>query len=345
MGDMVFFVPPVLHTLKKVYPNCHITFVAPWGFKETTRSFPWTHKKTFWGKRNQSGFSIHLLMTNPDIDQLVHWHDTKLSLAGDICHEDGKKFPTWNKKYYEQQKESGNYDGVYELDFGLTMSDNPIRKVYEAIDLPNETYSNYKIHLTQKDLDIAREVTEHAPRPRIVLLEGLGSTTTRGWDPNKLPALEKAITDAYGVPPLWFGAKHAPQYQGKTLTLRENIATLTFYDAGIGVMSGPTHFAAAVGLPVITLFCDHLLQRVAPAFFLNSYINDSKKQHRTLFGPTGSPIQMLKGETPSPNLTLQEVNEQGYKSWAKPGNQATKCCLSIITVDEIMLVLKDMLTP
>ncbi len=345
MGDMVFFIPPVLHTLKKVYPDCHITFVAPWGFKETIRTFPWTHKKEFWGKRNQGGFVIHLLMTNPHIDQLIHWHDTKLSLAGNICHEDNKKFPTWNRKYYEEQKKSGNYDKVFELDFGLSLSDNPIKKIYETVGLPNETYTNYKIHLTQNNLEIARVVTKNIPSPRIVLLEGIEGKTTRGWDPNKIPALEKAIKKTYGVSPVWFGAKYIPKHQGRTLTLRENIATLTFYDAAIGVMSGPLHFAAAVGLPTITLFCDHPIHRAAPSYFLNPYINDPKKLHRTLLGPTALPMQMLKAEKPSPSLTLAETKKQNYKNWIKPGKQSTKCCLSVITVDEIMLVLKDVLTP
>ena len=343
MGDMVFFIPPVLHTLKKVYPGCHITFVAPWGFKETIRPFPWICKKEFWGKRNQGGFLIHLLMTNPDIDQLVHWHDTKLSLERNICEEDEKKFPTWNRDYYEEQKISGNYDNVFELDFGLKLSDNPIQKIYESVGLPDETYTNYKIHLTQNNLEIARQWTKNLPSPRIAFLEGIEGQTTRGWNPAKLPLLEKEIKKTYDISPVWFGAKHVPQYRGRKLTLRENIATLTFYDVAIGVMSGPIHFAAAVGLPTITLFCDHPIHRAAPAFFLNSYISDPKKQHRTLLGPTGSPMQMLKGETPSPNLTPEEIKQQNFKNWTKPGNQAIKCCLSVITVDEIMLVLKDIL--
>src|SRR5688572_18986093 len=105
LGDMTFFVPPVLESLKKHYPGCHITFITSWGVKD---------RRGRWGKRNQGGHSLHLLITKPHIDQLVHWHDTALSLEGTICHEDGRSFPTWSRDYYEEQKASGKYDGVFE---------------------------------------------------------------------------------------------------------------------------------------------------------------------------------------------------------------------------------------
>jgi len=173
MGDLVFFVPPVLATLKKHYPNCHITFVTAWGFKEKKR---WLASRSLgegWGLRNQSGFAIHLMMTNPHIDQLVHWHDTKLSLDQTICHEDGKSFPTWNKQYYEDQKQSGDFDEVFELDFGLKLNDNPIQRMYDHIGLPQENFSDYKIYFSDSDLEVARQVMSNIPHPRIVLLEGL----------------------------------------------------------------------------------------------------------------------------------------------------------------------------
>ncbi|MFH1353925.1 MAG: glycosyltransferase family 9 protein [bacterium] len=328
MGDMVFFIPPVLATLKKHYPGCHITFVTVWGFKD---------KKGQWGKRDQGGFSIHLIMTNPHLDQLVHYHDTKLSLDGKICREDGQSFPTWNKKYYDQQKNSGRYDQVFELDFGLKVDDNPIQRMYETIGLPNETLTDYKIYFTDRDLAAAQAVIDDAPRPRIVLLEGLASTTTRGWDPGKIPALEQAIKEVYQVDPIWFGGNYIPDYQGRSLSLRENIATLSYCDAGIGVMSGPIHFAAAADLPTLTLYCDHPIHRAAPAYFLG-------KKHRTLLGPSTRPYQLLKNEQPAIALTPAEISRQQFKSWNQPGRQTTKTCLSVITVDEIMLVLKEMLS-
>src|SRR5689334_22073246 len=124
MGDMIFFVPPVLASLKKHYPQCHITFVPAWGLKD---------KKGRWGKRNQGGFCIELMMTNPHIDQLVHYHATALALDGSICVEEGQHFPTWNKEYYERQKYSGGYDAVYELDFGIGTEDNPMERMYQAV--------------------------------------------------------------------------------------------------------------------------------------------------------------------------------------------------------------------
>lgn len=343
MGDHVFFIPPVLETLKRVYPGCHITLVTAWGYKEKKR---WPASGSLgegWGKRNQGGFCIHLMMTNPHLDELVHWHDTKLSLERAICAEDGKHFPSWNREYYEKQKLSGAYDEVFELDFGLGYEDNPIQKMYEAIGLPRENYSNYQIYFTDRDREVAEAVLQSAPRPRIVLLEGLESENTRGWDPSKISNLEKAIYKQYGSSPIWFGSRHVPDYHGRPLSLRENIATLTFCDAAIGVMSGPMHFAAAVSLPTLTLYADHPLHRAVPAYFLNAYISTPHKHHRTLVGPDQQPYTLLKSTESDRNLTPAERASQRFRSWQRPGRQSTKTGLAAVTVDEIMTVLHDML--
>ncbi len=336
MGDMVFFVPPVLASLKQHYPNCHITFLTPWGFKDNQGR---------WGKRNQGGFCIELMMTNPHINQLVHWHDTTLALDGSLCHEEGQSFPTWNKAHYEKQKFSGDYDAVYELDFGIGWEDNPLEKMYQAVGLPSQSKTDYKIYLTSHDRLVAQTVWQNAPRPRIVLLEGLAGTTTRGWDPGKIAGLEQAIRKLYGVDPLWFGSTHIPDFEGRPLTLRENIATLTLCDVGIGVMSGPLHFAAAVGLPTITLFGDQPLHRAAPAHFLNTYIDNPLKRHRTLIAPASKPWHFLKSPAPPESLTPAELKIQKYQDWVTPGRQSTKSCLAVITVDEVMTVLQDVISP
>lgn len=342
MGDMLFFVPPVLETLKKNYPDCRITFVTAWGFKEMKRTFPTYRKKAHWGHRNQSGFCIALMMHNPHVDELVHWHDTEVSLEGDICIEEGKHFPTWSKKYYEQQKLSGVYDEVYELDFGIGHHDNPMDRMYEAVGMPGETFSNYKIYLSDQDKEVAENVMADYPTPRIVLLEGLEGVTTRGWDPDKVSELEIAIEKAYGVKPIWFGGKYLPEYEGRTLSLRENIATLMHCDAAIGVLSGPMHFAAAVGCPTICLYADHYIHRAAPAYFLNEYLSNPAKHHRTLLGPTNyHNMKLLKDDTTFVNLTPAEIASQGYTGWQTPGRQATKSALSVLTVDEVMAVLAD----
>lgn len=334
MGDLVFFLPPVLQSLKRRESDCHITLVTAWGFKD---------KKGRWGKRNMGGFCINLMMTNPHIDELVHWHDTKLSLEGLICREDGQSFPTWNAAYFNEQKESGTYDGVFELDFGIAIDDNPLERLYEAMGLVGETYSDYRLYFTDSDKRVAEVVMADYPRPRIVLLEGLDSPTTRGWDPQKLKALEVAIENRYGVPPFWFGGKFVPEYEGRPMTLRENIATLFLCDVGIGVMSGPLHFAAAVGLPTITLYGDTTLHRTAPGFFLNEYISEPRKWHRTLLAPGTEPYTLLKNDQPSPLLTPAEAVMQHMTNWVQPGRQATKTCLAVLTVDEILTVLQDML--
>lgn len=332
MGDMVFFVPPILEALKQKYPDCHITFVTAWGYKE----------KNKWGKRNQGGFCISLMMTNPHIDQLVHYHDTSLSLTADICNEEGVSFPTWSRAYYQEQKNSSNYDAVYELDVGILQDENPLQHLYRDIGMEDGYYTNYKLYVSEKDKDVAYSVMERFPHPRIVLLEGIEGTTTRGWDPVKVAQLQQHIQKKYGVPPIWFGAKHSHEFEGRPLTLRENIATLLYCDVAIGVLSGPLHFAAAVGIPTLTLFCDQPLHRAAPAFFLNEYILEDTKKHRTLLGPTGSMLGFLKEGSTKINLTPHEWESQGYVDWNSPGRQSTKSCLSVITVDEVMGVLEDM---
>lgn len=342
MGDLVFFTLPVLEILKRVYPDSHITFITAWGLKERRRSLlPPFKKYDFWGNRNFSGYCISLLAANPQIDELVHWHDTALSLTADICHEEGERYKTWNKAYYESQKESGMYDLVSELDMGVGHTENPLTRMYHAVGLPQETYSNYKINLTPHDLLVAKEVTKSWPKPSIILIEGLAGKTTRGWDGAKVSHLETAITEKFGHKPIWFGGSNIPTYEGRQLTLRENIATLTYADVAIGVLSGPLHFAAAVGLPTITLYADHPLHRAAPAYFLNQYISDEKKKHRTLLGPSRNSDQFLKHDNPSQNLTPQEIAVQGHESWLNPGKQSTKTPLATLTVDEVMLVLQD----
>ena len=353
MGDLVFFVPPVLAMLKKKYPACHLTFVTAWGYKENSWTFNWSQKdsgglprvarQAKWGNRNQGGFSLHLMMTNPHIDELVHWHDTKLSLNKTICEEDGQRFATWSSEYYQQQKSSGNFDDVFELDFGLKMNDNPIKKIYQTVGLANETFSNYQLYLTEHDLQVARQIMQDAPRPRLVLLEGLASTTTRGWDPSKAASLATAITERYGVAPLWFGAKHVPTFEGRPLSLRENIATLSLCDVGLGVLSGPLHFAAAVGLPTLTLYCDQPLHRAAPAYFLNPHVTKATKKHRTLLGPSPGTMTMLKSPQPATQLTPAQRASQHYQDWGKPGRQSTKSCLAVFTVEEVMSVLQEMI--
>lgn len=333
MGDMVFFVPPILEALKKKHPDSKITFVTAWGFKD---------KYGKWGKRNQGGFCISLMMTNPHIDHLVHFHESKLSLEKTICIEEGTAFPTWNRAYYEEQKKNGDWDGVFELDIGIIQDENPMKHLYQDIGMPEDYFTNYKLYFTDRDQEVAKSVMEHFPSPRIILLEGLDGRTTRGWDPAKVAMLERAIQSTYNVAPIWFGAKYIHEYQGRLLTLRENIATLFYCDAAIGLLSGPLHFAAAVGLPTITLFCDQPLHRAAPAYFLNEYIRDEKKLHRTLVGPNGPTFGFLKEGSTKIGLTPQQWQHQGYVDWNNPGKQATKSCLSVIAVDEVMAVLQDM---
>lgn len=97
-GRSCVFCTAQFQTIKKKYPESHITFVTAWGFKD---------KYGVWGKRNQGGFSISLMMTNPHIDTLVHFHDNVTDLNGALCREGGVIIPrTWSRQYYEKQKSS-----------------------------------------------------------------------------------------------------------------------------------------------------------------------------------------------------------------------------------------------
>lgn len=344
MGDMVFLVPPALEVLKREHPGCHITLVTAWGYKHNRRGLPFFQKRAYWGARNQGGFCISLMMTNPHVDQLVHYHSSTTSLDATICNEDGRSFPTWSEQYYLNQKESGNYDAVYELDFGIAPDEDPIAHMYQVLGLPQETYSNYKLYFTESDKEIAAAAMDKKPHPRIVLLEGIEGTSTRGWDPGKVQKLEASIQEKYGVAPIWFGAKHVPMHNGQPLTLRQNIATLLHCDVAIGVLSGPLHFAAAVGLPTVTLYGDQPLHRAAPAYFLNEYVKDPKKRHRTILGPTNyTNMHFLKDI--SPNLTPKEQKNQAYIDWMRPGEQSTKSCVAAIQPNEVMRVLAQTLPP
>ncbi|PIT98554.1 MAG: hypothetical protein COT71_00045 [Candidatus Andersenbacteria bacterium CG10_big_fil_rev_8_21_14_0_10_54_11] len=336
MGDLVILAPPVLANLKQLYPDAHITFVTAWGYKDNGRCRAGRNSNQGWGRRSMGGHGIHLMMTNPHIDQLVHWHDTKLSLTNNICREDGQTFPTWNSAYWEQEKKSGKYDRVIELDIGLTAEDNPLPALFTAAGLPPDSPMAYRLYFSERDREVAAAVMAAAPRPRLFFLETVAGLTTRSWDPDKVKQLEVAVEKYYGVPPLWFGAAHTPLYRGRPLTLRENIALLEHGDVGIGVLSGPLHFAVAAGLPTLTLYCDHTIERAAPAYFCGT-------QHRTLLGPSPDTLQLHKYLDNVPHLTPRELFVQNFISWQKPGRQATKSCLAAITVDEVMRVLADML--
>jgi hypothetical protein len=322
MGDHLFLVGPALEVLSQQYPQTEITLVTAWGYKD---------HKGHWGERNQDGFCISLMQENPHIDHLVHWHDKILSLEGEICHEGGKSYPTWNKKHYESVKK--DYDLVAELDFGLGIFDNPVEKVFEQLGLKNIVNGNYPFYGSENDWKVGKSVAEQFPGPRIVFLESINGQTMRGWDPEKTIQLENKIKTDLGITPIWFGAKYPKTFDGRGLTLRENIAFAGSCDIGIGVMSGPLHFAAAAGLQTICLYGGQPLHRAAPSFFLNPHISDPKKYHITIDGPTCNVPCFLKREKPCKNLSPTEAKSAKFRSWQEPGRQSDKSCVATIAVD------------
>jgi len=332
MGDHIFLVGPLLELLASKYPKANITLVAAWGYKNS---------RGYWGERNQDGFCISLMKENPHIDQLVHWDDHNLSLEGNICTEEGRSFPTWNRKHYENVK--GEYDLVAEVDFGLSLFDNPVKKVFDSIGLHGENFGNYPFYGSKEDWQVGKAVAEQFPSPRVVLLESLNGTSMRGWDPQKTSELENLFLSELGIKPIWFGAKYPKDFGGRKLTLRENIAFAGSCDIGIGVMSGPMHFAAAAGLQTICLFGAQPLHRAAPAYFLNPYIKDSNKHHITIEGPTCNEPCFLKRQKPCKNLNTLEAKTAKFKDWQHPGRQSDKSCVATIPVETVFAAAKTAL--
>lgn len=324
MGDHLFLVGPLLETLARRYPDADVTLVAAWGYKDR-------HGR--WGERNQDGYCIALMMENPHIDHLVHWDDHRLSLDGNICREEGRHFPTWNPEWYAQEKRE--YDLVLELDFGLSVFDNPLERVYALAGLPGETFGMYPFYGSPQDWEIGRAVAGMHPGPRVVFLEGTDGKSMRGWDLEKVSALERIVGQAVGHAPLWFGAQHPRTHEGKRLTLRQNIAFAGSCDLAIGVMSGPMHFAAAAGVPTICLYGGQPLHRAAPSYFLNPQIADPLRRHLTIEGPTCDEPCFLKRAIPCKNLSAEEKASSGFRSWQEPGRQEDKSCVATIPVETV----------
>lgn len=330
MGDHLFLVGPLLEVLARRYPNAEITLVAAWGYKDA---------RGRWGERNQDGYCIALMKENPHINQLIHWHDRTRSLDGDICIEEGKRFPTWDAAWYEKEKQK--YDLVLELDFGLTVFDNPLARVYEKAGFPEETYGYYPFYGSVSDREVGRATAEAFSRPRLLFLEGIDGESMRGWDPAKVQDLTKLLRQAAGIEPIWFGARYPKTYQGRPLTLRENIAFAGSCDLAVGVMGGPLHFAAAAGVPTICLYGGQPFHRAAPSYFLNPHIADPTKHHITIEGPTCDEPCFLKREIPCKNLTTEAARSSGFRNWQHPGRQHDKSCVATIPVETVLATIME----
>ncbi|TSC63494.1 MAG: hypothetical protein G01um1014106_482, partial [Parcubacteria group bacterium Gr01-1014_106] len=290
MGDHLFLVGALLEGIARTWPDAEVTLVTAWGYKDQ-------HGR--WGKRNQDGYCIALMKENPHVDQLVHWSDHDCALDGSICVEDGKVFPTWNRAHFHRV--APDYDVVAELEFGLVTEENPLERIAAAVGLSHLQIGPYPFYGSPRDFEIGEEIASHFPRPRVVFLEGLNSTTMRGWDPGKVPVLTRRFVDA-GITPIWWGAAHAPMVHGRRAQLRENIAFLKHCDIAIGVLGAPMHFATAVGTQTICLYGAQSYARAAPGFFVNPSIADRTRHHLTIFGPTCDEPCLLKRELPCKNL-------------------------------------------
>ncbi len=331
MGDHLFLVGALLEALAQRFPDAEVTLLAPWGYKDAQGR---------WGERNQDGYCIALMKENPHVDHLIHWHDTALSLDGDLCVEEGAHFPTWNPAWYARQLPT--YDLVVELDFGLSVFDNPLERAYERAGLPGETSGSYPFYGSPTDWRVGREVAERAPRPRVAFLEGLDGQTMRGWTPENVHRLADRLA-VVGITPVWFGARYPQEHAGRRLTLRENIAFVGSCDLALGVMSGPMHFAAAAGVQTICLYGGQPLHRAAPSYFLNPHLADPTRQHITIEGPTCDEPCFLKRDRPCKNLGADAARTSGFQDWQRPGRQSDKSCVATIPVETVYATLMSAL--
>lgn len=320
LGDHVFLVGALLEGLAKVWPSAEVTLVTAWGYKD---------RRGRWGKRNQDGYCIALMKENPHIDRLVHWSDFGPSLDGRICEEEGRRFPTWNRAHFDLRR--GDYDLVAELEFGLAVEDNPLERMAAAVGIPDAPLGPYPFYGTPEDWTVGNAVAKRLPRPRVVFLEGFDGTTMRGWDPEKVRALKDRFVTELGIVPFWWGARFAPLYQGRRLTLRENIALLGCYDLAIGVLGATMHFAAAAGTQTICLYGAQSYARAAPGFSFSQ----ERPRHVTIFGPTCDEPCLLKREIPCKNLHGDDRVTTGFESWQRPGRQSDKSCVAAIPVETV----------
>lgn len=325
LGDHLFLVGALLEGIARRRPDAEVTLVTAWGYKD---------RRGHWGKRNQDGYCITLMKENPHINQLVHWSDENLSLAGRICAEEGRHFPTWNRAHFERIR--ADYHTAVELEFGLSAEENPLERIAAATGLVDTRLGPYPFYATDADWAVGRAVAERLPHPRVALLEGLNGTTMRGWDPVKVQVLEHALSRTLRTPPIWWGEANTPLHHGRRLTLRENIAFLGALDLAIGVMGAPMHFAAAAGVQTICLFGGQSYNRVAPGYFLNPYVPDSTRHHLTIFGPTCDEPCLLKREIPCKNLHGEDRTTTGFKSWREIGRQSDKSCVATIPVEQVL---------
>ncbi len=332
MGDHLFLVGALLDGIARVWPDAQVSLATAWGYKD---------RRGQWGKRNQDGYCIALMKEHPRVDQLIHWSDMGVSLDARICREEGRAFPTWNRAYFERARRE--YDVAVELDFGLDAEENPLRRFAAAVGLPHLALGPYRVGLSAADREAGGALAARFPRPRVVLLEGLAGTTMRGWDPAKARALFERLRGERGITPLWWGSAFPPLYHGRKLRLREHIAFLAECDLAIGVLGAPMHFAAAAGVQTICLYGAQSYQRVAPAAFFNSSLDDARRHHVTIFGPTCDEPCLLKRALPCKNIRGEARHTTGFRDWARPGRQEDKSCLATIPVDTVFAAAVDAL--
>lgn len=350
IGDFVFLVPPIIEILKNRYPNCHITVVTAWGMSwknsfTFAKKIPFIkrNKCRFFGNRNQGGYCISLIAQNPYVNEIVHWHNTQLSLDKKVCIEDNVSYVTWNSEYFKKIKQSGEYDKIYEIDkIGLDRRGNPIKKVLKTLGEEESDFSHYRIYTSVIDQRKISDIIKDYPHPRILICEGIEKKATRSWTKEKVDMLIKLIKNEFKVDPIWFGSKEIPEYFYQPLSLREQVEFARQCDIAIGIISAPLHLAASAGLQTITLFGNFSLERAEIAYHLNKYVKNENEKHITIYANDckENPCYIKPAY---PCRKIVDLKNQSWKSWSEPGRQETKSCIARISVEEVFETLKKAL--
>ncbi|MCL5030739.1 MAG: hypothetical protein M1480_17140 [Bacteroidetes bacterium] len=354
IGDFVFFVPPLIESLKKKYPHSSIDVLTTCSIRRKMKiglscRWPFIKRKhlRIWGEPESSGsgYCIDLIITNPFVDKVINFHSSKKDLDGNFLKGYGYEshnIQTWNKNYLNKVLKKNIYDKFLDIDsVAINRFCNPLRILFGKLGEHDAYYSNYKIYTSQYDKNKIDKIIRNFPRPRILLCEGIDSLAMRAWTNEKVASLSLMIQKKYSVNPIWFGKNNIPVVDGKPLTIREHAEFARRCDVAIGNANGPLHLAASVGVPTILLLSLLSFERVAPEYHLNPYITNYRSCHMTIHAPECDKHCGLKPEEP-----CDQFGSNDDKSWISsdnPGQQSTKSCAAAIGVETVFDTLVSVL--
>ncbi|MCL5029021.1 MAG: hypothetical protein M1480_08385 [Bacteroidetes bacterium] len=345
IGDFIFFVPPIVESLKNKYPLASVDVLTTCSINRTVKiklisKWPFVGRRyvRIWGEpqSSRSGYCVDLIVANPFVDNVINFHSNKVDLDGRFlstyCYD--RCIKTWNLKYLNKVVSKNIYDKFLDIDsVQLNRFSNPLRILFSKLGEGDIYYSNYKTYTTEGDKRKIDGIIKKYPQPRILFCEGVDSLAMRSWTSEKVAALTQMIKEKYSVDPIWFGKRDIPIIDGRPLTLREHAEFARRCDVAIGNANGPFHLAASVGVTTILLLSLLSVERVAPEYHLNPYINNSNLLHVTVHALECDKHCDLKPKEPCDQFG--SIIEQGWNSSDDPGRQSTKSCGAAIRVETV----------